>query len=104
MHPQVTDAAIVGIPDDIAGERPLAFVVANDLDLAAQNCKALVEELDEYVKSRLDEEHWLRNRIWFVEELPKSQTGKTLKKKLRDVVKENGLKDGSGDLNGSSLF
>jgi acyl-coenzyme A synthetase/AMP-(fatty) acid ligase len=103
-HPNVTDAAVIGVEDDVAGERPLAFVVASNSDLAGQNCKGLVTEVDEYVKSRLDETHWLRNRIWFVEELPKSQTGKTLKHKLRDAVRECALKDGSGDLNGSTPF
>lgn len=53
----------------------------------------LLLELENYVQNQLDESHWLRKRVCFVEELPKTQAGKVLKKKLRDAVKRYELRD-----------
>ncbi|KAH7330246.1 hypothetical protein BKA65DRAFT_405001 [Rhexocercosporidium sp. MPI-PUGE-AT-0058] len=86
LHPAVNDAAIVGVEDDVAGERPLAFVVASNQDLTSEEYKVLLLDLEQHIQSQLDESHWLRQRICFVEDLPKSQAGKVLKKKLRDAV------------------
>lgn len=92
MHPAVSDAAIVGVEDELAGERPLAFVVATNQDITDQQHKHLLLELDQYVQNQLDESHWLRKRTFLVEELPKTAAGKVLKKKLRDAVKRYNLK------------
>ncbi|PTB37960.1 putative NRPS-like protein biosynthetic cluster [Trichoderma asperellum] len=92
LHPAVSDAAIVGVEDELAGERPLAFVVATNQDITDQQHKHLLLELDQYVQSQLDESHWLRKRTFLVEELPKTAAGKVLKKKLRDAVKRYNLK------------
>ena len=86
MHPSINDAAIVGVEDGMAGERPLAFVIPSNQDLTAQEYKELLLDLEQHVQSQLDESHWLRKRVCFVEDLPKSQAGKVLKKKLRDAV------------------
>jgi acyl-coenzyme A synthetase/AMP-(fatty) acid ligase len=94
-HPEISDAAVVGIEDEISGERPLAFVVTKDSNLMSQDRERLIMELEERVKSQLDESYWLRKQIWFVEELPKSQSGKVLKKALRAKVQ----KYGCGSLN-----
>ncbi|KAL9474315.1 hypothetical protein ACSS6W_008695 [Trichoderma asperelloides] len=92
LHPAVSDAAIVGVEDELAGERPLAFVVATNQDITDQQHKHLLLELDQYVQNQLDESHWLRKRTFLVEELPKTAAGKVLKKKLRDAVKRYNLK------------
>lgn len=92
MHPAVSDAAVVGIEDDMAGERPLAFVITSNQDMTAQEYKELLLDLEQHVQDQLDESHWLRQRVCFVEDLPKSQAGKVLKKKLRDAVKRYNLR------------
>lgn len=91
LHPAVSDAAIVGVDDEMAGERPLAFVVGTDQDMTDQQQQGLLLDLEQYVQDQLDESHWLRKRICFVEELPKTQAGKVQKKKLRDAVKRYNL-------------
>ncbi|RYP15657.1 hypothetical protein DL767_010302 [Monosporascus sp. MG133] len=87
-HPGVADAAVVGIEDDVAGERPLAFVVTTSQNMTSYDREELILALDESVKSQLDESYWLRRQIWFVEELPRSQSGKVLKKTLRAKVQQ----------------
>lgn len=77
----------------MAGERPLAFVIAGNQDLTAEEYKGLLLDLEQHVQSQLDESHWLRQRVCFVEDLPKSQAGKVLKKKLRDAVTRYNLRD-----------
>jgi acyl-coenzyme A synthetase/AMP-(fatty) acid ligase len=90
-HPGVADAAIVGIKDDSAGERPLAFVITTNLITTSDDRWRLIKELDESVKSRLHESYWLRKQIWFVDELPRNQSGKVLKKALREKVQQYSL-------------
>lgn len=75
-HPAVVEVAVVGVPDDIWGERPKAFVVATG-DAAVDHV-ALIE----HVKSRLASFKAPRD-VEFVSELPKTSTGKTLKGDLR---------------------
>lgn len=86
MHPAVSEAAIVGIEDEVVGERPLAFVVVSKQDMATTEYGSLLLELERHVQSQLDESHWLRQKVCFVKELPKSQAGKVLKKRLREAV------------------
>jgi len=76
-HEGVADAAVIGIPDDEAGEVPKAFVVKKDPKLTAEDVKALVKgELSSYKQ--------LRGGVEFLKEIPKSQAGKILRRVLRD--------------------
>ncbi|KAF5687020.1 putative phenylacetyl ligase [Fusarium denticulatum] len=88
VQPGILDAAVIGIVDDEAGERPLAFVVPAKQDMTAQEQKELILQLDESIKAQLDETHWLRKQIRFIEELPRGQSGKVLKKILREKAKQ----------------
>ena len=67
-------------------------MVASNQDLTDEEYKVLLLDLEQHVQSQLDESHWLRQRVCFVEDLPKSQAGKVLKKKLRDTVTKYDLK------------
>jgi long-chain acyl-CoA synthetase len=74
-HDAVADVAVVGIPDDRRGETVKAFVVNTpDADVT-------VDELREFCLARLAEYKHLRE-IEFVDELPRTTTGKVQKFEL----------------------
>lgn len=80
-HPQVTDCAVIGIPDDDAGELPKAFVVPAGDDLGSEELMAFVaEQVAPHKRIRA---------IELVQEIPKSPSGKILRRLLRDREHEH---------------
>ena len=75
-HPDVAEAAVVGVPDERWGERPLAAVVRRPGSTVG------ADDLKEHLSSRVVRwwapDHWV-----FVDELPKTSVGKYDKKVLR---------------------
>ena len=78
-HPSVLEAAVVGRDDDDALTKPEAFIILND---PADAGDALSDALLEHCKSGLARYKYPR-WIHFVEELPKTATGKIQRFKLR---------------------
>jgi long-chain acyl-CoA synthetase len=77
-HPGVLEAAVIGLPDQRAGEIVAAFVVRKDAALTA-------EELRAYCREHLTA-YKVPRRIEFRETLPKTNVGKVLRRALRDEV------------------
>ena len=76
-HPKVLEVGVIGVPSEKSGEVPKAFVVRKDPSLTEQ-------ELLQFAKSELT--GYKRPRIVeFVDELPKSNVGKILRKELRKL-------------------
>ena len=71
-HPAVTEAAVVGKPDEAKGEIVKAFIV---LAPAYEPSEQLAEELSAFVKRKLSKHQYPRE-IEFVDQLPKTQSGK----------------------------
>jgi fatty-acyl-CoA synthase len=76
-HPAVAEAAVIAVPDEQWGERPLAVVVLRD------GAEASPEQLREGLSSHFAK--WqLPERVEFIEEIPRTATGKFKKIALRE--------------------
>ncbi|MBI2703881.1 MAG: 4-coumarate--CoA ligase family protein [Actinobacteria bacterium] len=76
-HPAVADAAVIGLPDDEAGEVPVGFVALKaDQSVTPDEIKAFVADRVAHYK-RLRE-------VTIVDTIPKSASGKILRRVLRD--------------------
>lgn len=79
-HPSVAMAAVVGIADEIRGQVPAAFVV---LRAGFEASEVLVAELQDHVRTRLAA-HEVPRRVTFMDDLPRTTTGKIMRRALRD--------------------
>ncbi|XP_062502464.1 uncharacterized protein LOC134179554 [Corticium candelabrum] len=80
-HADITDAAVIGVPDERAGEVPRAFVVPREgSDLST-------ESVVNYVKSQVAGYKELKGGVQFIDVIPKSASGKILRRVLRDEEK-----------------
>jgi long-chain acyl-CoA synthetase len=75
-HPAVREAAVVGVPDEYRGETVKAFVSLHRGESVAE------AELIEYCRGQLAAYKYPRS-IEFIDELPKTTTGKILRRELR---------------------
>jgi long-chain acyl-CoA synthetase len=74
-HEAVSEAAVVGVPDESMGEEVGAAVVLRE------GAEADAGELKAFVKERVASYKYPR-KIWFLDELPKGPTGKILKREI----------------------
>ncbi|WP_019053853.1 AMP-binding protein [Sphingobium xenophagum] len=82
-HPEVIDVAVIGVPDEKWGERPIAVVVVTGVDPGdASECAAKAGELVDHLKRRIAG-FKVPDRFEFIVELPKTATGKVRKNELR---------------------
>jgi fatty-acyl-CoA synthase len=72
-HPGVNEAAVIAIPDERWGERPLALVAGT----------ATAEEVKEFLRGRVAK-WWIPERIELVEAIPRTAVGKYDKRALRE--------------------
>lgn len=78
-HPAVPECAVMGIPDPLRGQAIKAVVVLNRGYEAGRDME---KELREFSNARMAEYKWIRV-IEFVEEIPKTISGKICKAALR---------------------
>jgi acetyl-CoA synthetase len=77
-HPDVSEAAAIGVADALRGQSVKAFVVTTRPGDAT-----FIDEIQHLVRSRLSQHEYPR-QIAFVTELPKTPAGKVHRKKLRE--------------------
>ncbi|KAF2904079.1 hypothetical protein ILUMI_02096 [Ignelater luminosus] len=78
-HPAVKDCGVIGISDERAGQVPLAFVVPKEEAVVVE------KELVDYVAERISVTKRLYGGVKFVKEIPKTPSGKILRRKLVDI-------------------
>ena len=84
-HECVADAAVIGVPDPSApgNELPRAYIVVeNNRSLSEEEAKA-------HVKSNMARHKQLRGGVVFTKEIPKSSSGKILRRLLRDQARKS---------------
>lgn len=82
-HPAIQDVGVVGIPNLKNGEVPLAFVVVKPGE------KLTEKEVQDFVAERLSNPKHLRGGVRFINEIPKNQTGKILRRELKKIAKSS---------------
>jgi fatty-acyl-CoA synthase len=89
-HEGVAEAAVVGVSHEKWQERPVAFVVPTD--------SADTETLRDEVMDLLREDYpkwWLPDAIEYIDEIPKTATGKFSKKDIREEYSDQSLVEGT---------
>ncbi|MGI9604596.1 MAG: AMP-binding protein [Acidimicrobiales bacterium] len=76
-HPAIADSAVIGIADDEAGELPKAFITLKP------GAEATADEIMAFVAGQVASFKQIR-LLEFIDEIPKSASGKILRRELRD--------------------
>ena len=93
-HPSVADCAVIPIHDDNAGERPRAFVVKSSTVSLEDNNHSLSRDIKKHVENGKARHKWLAE-VTFIDVIPKSPSGKILRRLLRDKEREGKRKQGA---------
>jgi 2,3-dihydroxybenzoate-AMP ligase len=81
-HPEIREAAVIGMPDQVLGERICAYVVLKP------GAKSTLEEIIAFLKRNGASVQQLPERVEFVSDLPVTKVGKVDKKALREDIKQ----------------
>jgi len=85
-HEKVAEAAVVGRPDDLTGEAIVAFVVLKGNRPTGEEAKAMIKELQSWVGHEIGPIAKPKD-IRFGENLPKTRSGKIMRRLLRQLAK-----------------
>jgi acetyl-CoA synthetase len=85
-NPNVAEAAVVGRPDDLTGEAIVAFVVLKQARPEAADAQKIVKELQDWVGHEIGPIAKPRD-IRFGDNLPKTRSGKIMRRLLRSIAK-----------------
>jgi 2,3-dihydroxybenzoate-AMP ligase len=81
-HPGISETAVIGMPDDVLGERICAYVTLKP------DTRLTFEDIIAFLKGKGASVHQLPERIEFIDELPMTKVGKVDKKALREAIKK----------------
>lgn len=81
-HPNVSECAVVSKPDEIKGEVPVAFVILKDREPSEEMKKEIKKTTDEHI-GPFARPH----DIYFVEDVPKTRSGKIMRRILKNLLR-----------------
>ena len=87
-HPEITESAAIGIPDEIKGEAPIAFIVYRGEKSAEEIKKEVIEQVKKEIGPIA-----LPKEVYLVEDLPKTRSGKIMRRILKKLFSGEELGD-----------
>ena len=84
----MADCAVIPVPNDAAGEVPKAFIVKSSSVGLEDNDRMVQRDIMKYVEEHKARHKWLKGGVEFIDVIPKSPSGKILRRLLRDKEKE----------------
>ncbi|EFY93203.1 hypothetical protein J3458_009230 [Metarhizium acridum] len=85
-HPFVSDCAVIPIPDPRAGEVPKAYVVQAH-ESSGRSDQEITQAICKHVEHHKARHKWLKGGVEFIDVIPKSASGKILRRVLKDKEK-----------------
>ncbi len=86
LHPNITECAVIGIPDDVKGEVPLVFIVSKE------KREELKAEVVQQIRNEIGPTA-LPKEIYLVDDLPKTRSGKIMRRILKKLFTDEELGD-----------
>ena len=102
-HPLVAEAAVVGRPDDLTGEAIVAFVVLKRSRPEGDEGKAIAKELRDWVGKQIGPIAKPKD-IRFGDNLPKTRSGKIMRRLLRGVAKGEAVTQDTSTLENPAIL
>jgi len=87
-HPEINESAVIGVPDEIKGEAPIAFVVYNNNKPDEEIKKEVIEQIKKEIGPIA-----LPKEVYLVEDLPKTRSGKIMRRILKRLFTGEELGD-----------
>jgi acetyl-CoA synthetase len=91
LHPAITECAVIGIPDKIKGEVPIVFVASKKL-MEGRPLSIFKEEVVGQIKKEIGPIA-LPKEVFIVEDLPKTRSGKIMRRILKRLFTKEPLGD-----------
>jgi acyl-coenzyme A synthetase/AMP-(fatty) acid ligase len=94
-HPFVADCAVIPVPDERAGEVPKAYVVKSPSIGIEESDAGIKRAIKKHVEKEKARHKWLAGGVEFIDVIPKSPSGKILRRLLRDQDRADRKKAGA---------
>ena len=92
LHPEITESAVIGIPDEIKGEVPIVFVVLKKKLTQVRPVLNLKEQIVGQIRKEIGPIA-LPKEVYLVEDLPKTRSGKIMRRILKKIWTQEELGD-----------
>jgi len=92
LHPEINECAVIGVPDEIKGEVPVVLAVIGEANLPLEKLSLLKQEIVDQIKKEIGPIA-LPKEVYLVEDLPKTRSGKIMRRILRKLFTGEELGD-----------